>query len=630
MGLSENSLKQMMDAANRAGWKMKPVGEVKESVIKKTPVHYKAAREGIYAFYDKSASRKNQNAYVLSPASLFNRGFYIYNGYGSMNDGYIPLEGILEVRIVPAQEVNVRDKTGTFCVVAYSKGGDVTVSVPEEKDIPGLKALLYTAAAISAEEDETAEYLPKIYYTARAMAAGKNPDASLSVKEQYQTGMAAYTNREYGKAAYYFELAANRGSADGQFWLGNCYRYGLGVDKVASQAISLYEKAARQGHSAAQCWYGATFCEQWIYPEFHDIFIPEKAKCDNKIAIRWWKKSADQGNTQAMFFLGRVYEYDSEHISADKKLAADWYAKAARLGHEKAAENLDFLKGLTDFDDFERAAKRGDPQAQYDLGVCYDLGRGVKENGKKAEAWLKKASSCGCAKAEPYLKAIQAFEEGKHYANGGRPMNAAKCFFEAAEAGHAKAQYYLGEMSLSPTSPQLAVHWYEQAARQGYAEAQYRLGQCYYEGFGVEKDAAQSEYWFRKAANLGHAKAQVRFGRCCEDKIGHVRPGREIAMHWYKKAAQEGDHDAEYALGMCYAQDGKYRSGDSYKQAIYWLKRAAESGNVTAQYNVGILYYNGDAIKGPDYFKARDWMEKAANNGMEEAKVFLKNNSFRP
>ncbi|MCD8047534.1 MAG: hypothetical protein LUD80_03020 [Clostridiales bacterium] len=42
MGLSENSLKQMMDAANRAGWKMKPVGEVKESVIKKASVHYKA------------------------------------------------------------------------------------------------------------------------------------------------------------------------------------------------------------------------------------------------------------------------------------------------------------------------------------------------------------------------------------------------------------------------------------------------------------------------------------------------------------------------------------------------------------------------------------------------------------
>lgn len=628
MGLSENSLKQMMDAANRAGWNMKPVGEVKESVIKEASVHYKAEREGIYAFYDKSASRNDQNAYVLTCSRLFNRSFYTYNRSGGMNDGYIPLEGILDVRMATNQETEARDKFGTFCVVAYNRGRDVTVFVPEEKDIPGLKALLYTAAAISAEEDEEAEYLPKIYYTAKAMAAGKNPDASLSVKEQYQTGMAAYTNREYGKAAYYFELAANRGSADGQFWLGNCHRYGLGVKQSASQAVSLYEKAARQGHSAAQCWYGASFCEQLEYPEFSDIFIAKSSRNDNGTAIRWWKKSADQGNAQAMFFLGRVYEYDSEYISANKKLAASWYAKAARLGHEKAAENLDFLKDMTDFDDFERAAKRGDAQAQYDLGVCYDLGRGVKENRKKAEAWLKKASSRGCAKAEQYLKAIQTFEEGKHYANGGRSMNAAACFFEAAEAGHAKAQYYLGEMSLSHSTQQDAVRWYELAARQGHAEAQYRLGECYYEGFGVEKDAAQSEYWFRKAANLGHTRAQYRFGSCCEAK-GSC-PSREMAMHWYKKPAQEGDHDAEYALGMCYAQNGKYLSGDTYKQAVYWLKRAAESGNVYAQYNLAILYYNGEALKSPDYFKARDWMEKAANNGMEKAKVFIKNKSFRP
>ncbi len=59
-----------------------------------------------------------------------------------------------------------------------------------------------------------------------------------------------------------------------------------------------------------------------------------------------------------------------------------------------------------------------------------------------------------------------------------------------------------------------AVNWYRKAADQGLAQAQCKLGECYYSGWGVEKDEAEAVNWYRKAADQGLAEAQYKLGRC--------------------------------------------------------------------------------------------------------------------
>ena len=54
----------------------------------------------------------------------------------------------------------------------------------------------------------------------------------------------------------------------------------------------------------------------------------------------------------------------------------------------------------------------------------------------------------------------------------------------------------------------------EAKAKQGDARAQYSLGVCYYEGYVVAKDYAESMKWYRKAAEQGHACAQYNLGFC--------------------------------------------------------------------------------------------------------------------
>ena len=45
---------------------------------------------------------------------------------------------------------------------------------------------------------------------------------------------------------------AEQGSVDAQFYLGECYRCGLGVQQDDVKAAEWYKKAAEQGHEKAQ------------------------------------------------------------------------------------------------------------------------------------------------------------------------------------------------------------------------------------------------------------------------------------------------------------------------------------------------------------------------------------------
>ena len=51
-------------------------------------------------------------------------------------------------------------------------------------------------------------------------------------------------------------------------------------------------------------------------------------------------------------------------------------------------------------------AKKGFAQAQYNLGVMYEKGKGVKKNLKKAKKWFKLASNQGLAKAQEKLNLL--------------------------------------------------------------------------------------------------------------------------------------------------------------------------------------------------------------------------------
>ena len=56
---------------------------------------------------------------------------------------------------------------------------------------------------------------------------------------------------------------------------------------------------------------------------------------------------------------------------------------------------------------YEKAAKQNHADAQYQLGLCYEKGQGVKQDLKMARKWFEKAAKNGSTKASKKLQIMK-------------------------------------------------------------------------------------------------------------------------------------------------------------------------------------------------------------------------------
>jgi TPR repeat protein len=136
-------------------------------------------------------------------------------------------------------------------------------------------------------------------------------------------------------------------------------------------------------------------------------------------------------------------------------------------------------------------------------------------------------------------RANSQFEEGCRHSRKKDWPSAWKCFFAAAEVGHADAQFKLGEMyeyarGVIKNCPE-AVHWYTRAAEQGHAEAQYRLGYLH--------DVVIPREQLRKNEVKALCGKKVE----CGDSTFKTFC-KEQAVRWYAEAAEQGHAEAAAKL----------------------------------------------------------------------------------
>ena len=79
-----------------------------------------------------------------------------------------------------------------------------------------------------------------------------------------------------------------------------------------------------------------------------------------------------------------------------------------------------------------------------------------------------------------------------------------------------------------------------------------------------------------------------------------------------RQAADQGDAEAQYKLGVRYAEgDGVPQD---HREAVKWYRLAAEQALAEAQDNLGRMYARGDGVP-EDYVKADVWLNLAAAQG---------------
>lgn len=100
-----------------------------------------------------------------------------------------------------------------------------------------------------------------------------------------------------------------------------------------------------------------------------------------KLDLKLTKECAEKGNIRAQKDLGITYASGRLGVSQDLDEALRWEKKAAL---------------------------QGDPEAQYDVGLSYE----VRENYQKAMEWYLKASEQNYAKAQLYIGMLYAYGNG--------------------------------------------------------------------------------------------------------------------------------------------------------------------------------------------------------------------------
>lgn len=89
------------------------------------------------------------------------------------------------------------------------------------------------------------------------------------------------------------------------------------------------------------------------------------------------------------------------------------------------------------------------------------------------------------------------------------------------------------------------------------------------------------------------------------------------------EAAENGDENAMEAVAMAYLNGDEDEDIDEDpEQAVYWFTKLAELDNASAQFNLGLHCAKGHGIK-RDFEKAAYWMQRAADNGDEDAPALL-------
>ncbi|PKK65004.1 kinase-like protein [Rhizophagus irregularis] len=434
------------------------------------------------------------------------------------------------------------------------------------------------------------------------------------------------------------------------FLLGFLYYNGIIIENNIHEAFKLFSKASEDNYHIAQVYLSK--CYQ--LGTGTEINIP--------LAIICLRNAIGNNSICAQLYLGNLYEEGTARTNVDLKKAFYWYEKAANNGNSSALYHLgkcyQFGKGIEKnpskaFEIYKKSAEQENINAQFLIGRCYYRGIGTDIDHVKAFELFKIAAEEG-----NYSRAQNNF--GFLHENGiGTKKDLEKAFHwyhKAAENGHEIAQYNLGEYYELGTGVEKdevkAFEWYKKSADNNFFYAKLLLGYCYVNGIGTEvnkkkgfelyNNVAQINverydydeksinildnmcWWYQKAAEDDSKVALYNLGKCCE--LEGILQNKVRAFGFYKKSADQGFVDAQYKVGYCY--DHGIGVNMNKEKAFDFYKIAAQEENRDAQKSLAFLYEQGKGTE-KNIEKAIYWYEKAVKNGSHEAKERLDNLSSK-
>ncbi|MBQ9371879.1 MAG: sel1 repeat family protein [Thermoguttaceae bacterium] len=472
--------------------------------------------------------------------------------------------------------------------------------------------------------------------------------------------------RDPALAAQYFERASKRGSEIGDYYLGDLYRQGLGVERDPERAASLYERAVEKNDLASKFKLGTMLLSgegipadrtrglQLLYEassggliEAQSALVHE-AERDNPDALNRLGTACAEGRTLRSVLSGRVYgPADAESL----------WLRAAQFGDAFAMGNLGSRYEERRFFDqaeywYNLAVAQGDPDASWKLGTYY-LKRGYKKTyGSRIVELLQNGltGEGGC---------FAATMLGKLYLTGDLVARNDEEAFKLFKLGAAEKSNYAAAIELAncyatgvgtPVDLDEAARWLARGIVGTYcpavnklkkmvkkdknARAARELGVCHLRAFARRYFQTGATFtptnlinfsitWLTRGAKLGDARSMAHLGDALSLlAIATGSKARKLkdAVQWYRRAAEFGDAHAMKALGDCYRLGRGLEINDAV--AAQYYEEAAERGSSDAMLWLAIFCYSGRGVP-KDVEKARAYARRARDAGNKDAQEWL-------
>lgn len=297
--------------------------------------------------------------------------------------------------------------------------------------------------------------------------------------------------------------------------------------------------------------------------------------------------------------------------------------KTAKVKKAKTSVNVDSLEVRKLIDE----AKKGDAESQNTLGTYYYTGKKVKQNYDVALKWFSMAGK------QKHVKAIANMGLCYQLGHGVKKdsVMAVKLYKESVKAGNSEL-VKLREKNLAKShsafdmhlladlyengcgntvkkNPELALKYYKMAADNNSLDAIVKVATTY----DHAKKYAEALPYFQKAADLNNGFAAYKLGDyLCNGKGTKVDKAK--AVGYLDKAAKQNIPSAMMLLGdHLYKGDGVQQD---YSKAMSLYKQAAVKNNPVALWNIGIMYKKGLGVK-QNYLIALQWLANASAKGMK-------------
>ncbi|MDG1287756.1 MAG: hypothetical protein P8P30_09380 [Rickettsiales bacterium] len=266
--------------------------------------------------------------------------------------------------------------------------------------------------------------------------------AAFKYAERLQRGLPG-EKPNFKLAAHWFKISAQQGNADAAIILADMYTNGdvtpptpTATKEMYAYGYRLLKSEAEKGRPSAATRLGLMF--------FHG----QGVEPDANLAIKWLQRGVELGSPQAKLALGRLTIWNSTpgytseqalemlHDAAEGGLGSAWLyiglaysgAFGGRINHPRAVEAFRMAHesgtsaegtrqyGMAHFSALgmdrnptrgaeliQKAAKRGNSEAMYNLALLYRHGRGVAKDKTQELKWLRKASDYKVPDADYYL-----------------------------------------------------------------------------------------------------------------------------------------------------------------------------------------------------------------------------------